>query len=122
MSLQTDLVNAGLPVVLPVTEGVTVLFTRPLTAPEEDVYESIVNPVLYRQRQATIAANAIPGWASWTQVEFETWCTNNLMTDAQIDAATLSAALKANIKANNAFVRNAGKMIIALRNHTRIIE
>jgi hypothetical protein len=37
------------------------------------------------------------------------------MTDAQIDGTSLSAALKANIKANNAFTRNAGMMLIALR-------
>lgn len=55
-------------------------------------------------------------WWTWTQAEFQTWYEANLMTDAQIDATTLSAALKTNLKANNAFVRNAGKLLIVARN------
>lgn len=58
---------------------------------------------------------SIPNWATWTQAEFQTWCDNNLMTDAQIDATSLSAALKTNLKAMNAFIRNSGKLQIALR-------
>jgi len=65
----------------------------------------------------TIARN-IPGWSTWSQAEFQNWCDSNLMTDAQIDASTLSAALKINLKSNNAFVRNAGKMVIAMRDQT----
>lgn len=55
-------------------------------------------------------------WWTWTLAEFQTWCDANLMTDAQIDATTLSAALKTNLKANNTFVRNAGKLLIVARN------
>jgi len=55
-------------------------------------------------------------WWTWTQAEFTTWCDNNLMTDAAIDATTLSASLKNNLKANNAFTRNAGKLLIVARN------
>jgi hypothetical protein len=74
-----------------------------------------IDTVLLRRESAKTVAKAIPTWSGWTQAQFQTWCDNNLMSDAAVDASTLSAALKTNIKANNAFTRNAGKMLIALR-------
>jgi hypothetical protein len=58
---------------------------------------------------------SLGNWWTWTITEFENWCSERLMTDAQIDATTLGLALKTNIKANNAFVRNAGKVLIVAR-------
>lgn len=54
-------------------------------------------------------------WWTWTFAEFDAWCVANLMTDAEVDATTLNAALKKNVKAINAFVRNGGKMLIVAR-------
>ncbi|HEX6035773.1 MAG TPA: hypothetical protein VFY83_15130 [Anaerolineales bacterium] len=127
MTLAERLEQAGLPFVSATEEGA--VDTAGLTVtPEQqraisDIILEHIDPagyaIMLRTRQrleaAKLTAKAIPGWATWTQREFATWCDNNLMADAAIDATTLSAALKANIKANNAFVRNAGKMLIAMR-------
>lgn len=67
-------------------------------------------------KQELIQGENLGSWWTWTQAEFTAWCDANLMTDGQIDATTLSAALKTNLKANNAFTRNAGKLLIIIRN------
>lgn len=54
-------------------------------------------------------------WWTWTQADFQNWCDSNLMTDAQIDATTLSTALKTNLKSNNLYIRNSGKLLIVAR-------
>lgn len=54
-------------------------------------------------------------WWTWTTSDFDVWCASNLMTDADIDATTLSVALKKNIKSINAFVRNGGKVLLVAR-------
>lgn len=96
------------------------------TRPDVAAVLATHDPLLWEQREQRVAARietskvsakAIPLWAALTQAEFDAWCDNNLMTDAQIDATTLSAALKANIKANNLFTRRAGKMLLALRDY-----
>lgn len=66
---------------------------------------------------AATGFESLPNWATWTISDFNTWCDANLMTDAQIDASTLSAALKTNLKANNAFTRNVGKAVLYLRDY-----
>jgi hypothetical protein len=92
------------------TSQIESLFSTPVTAAE--------NQALADFDAAGTGFDNLPGWGSWTVAEFNTWCTNNLMTDAQIDAsAGLSAALKENLKANNAFTRNGGKAIIYLRDY-----
>lgn len=118
---EQDLINAGLPLDRIDPDG-GVYFTRSLTTEENQLFLTFADPALARAMQARFEANEIPFWSIWTYEQLDTWCDNNLMTDAQIDALTLNANLKTNLKANNAFVRNAGKMLIALRNHTRIIE
>lgn len=71
----------------------------------------------YAAARAEIATGVNLGaWWTWTQAEFTAWCDSNLMTDAQIDATTLSTAIKTNLKANNTFTRNAGKLLIVARN------
>jgi hypothetical protein len=75
----------------------------------------ILDPSKGKASQGKLDIGEIPNWATWTQAQFATWCTNNLMTDAAVDASALSAALKTNVKAINDFVRNAGKLLIALR-------
>lgn len=66
-------------------------------------------------KSALEEAYSLGNWWTWTTAQFENWCNNNLMTDAAIDGTNLSAALKVNLKANNAFTRNAGKLLIAIR-------
>lgn len=133
--LYVEIKSAGLPIytispvalgssVGPVIQagGAWIEFTRALTGPETTTLNNLIaahDPVDYvvqRQEGAEAQAQAIPNWATWTEEQFLTWCTNNLMTDAQIDATTLSAALKTNLKSTNAFVRNAGRLLVALRN------
>jgi hypothetical protein len=92
------------------TTEIESLFSTPVTAAE--------NQALVKFGEAGTGFDNLPGWGSWTIDQFNTWCTNNLMTDAQIDATSgLSAALKTNIKANNTFTRNGGKAIIYLRDY-----
>ena len=116
MSLETDL-QAALPgLVVSAPDWNNVVFTRELTPAEWAIAEAVGDPVRRKAAQAKADIVALGNWATWTQADFDTWCTNNLMTDAAVDATTLSAALKTNIKANNAFTRNGGKMLIAIRN------
>lgn len=71
----------------------------------------------YNEGRARIADRVNLGsWWTWTQSDFSSWCDANLMTDAAIDALTLNASLKTNLKANNTFVRNAGSLLIVTRN------
>lgn len=112
------LVAAGLPVISATDDGFA-SFSRSLENGELRKYIQIVNPGEYtkliKQLAAKTIASGVPNWVTWTPEQLETWCNNNLMTDAAIDALSIPAALKTNVKANNAFTRNAGKMIIALR-------
>jgi hypothetical protein len=113
--------TAGLPVISASDDGAYSM-SRELSATELrallDIIEPAGIPGRNRQANAQGIAAAIPNWATWTQTQFQTWCDANLMSDAAIDATTLSAALKANIKANNAFTRNSGKLLIAIRDQT----
>jgi hypothetical protein len=103
-------------------DGVTVKSMVPGGTLEEwDTIFSITRPMFYRQYKSALDALNIPGWATMTQAEFVAWCDENLMTNAAIDALTLNADLKKNIKGINLFVRNGGKLLIALRNWTRIL-
>lgn len=74
--------------------------------------------IMQTLRNSTINVQNIPNWATWTPEQFQAWCDANLMTNTEIDEMSLNAALKKNLKANNAFTRNAGKMLIAVRNYT----
>lgn len=87
------------------------------TMPDEPTFPLTAGQLTQRTRKddAKTTAKNIPNWSTWSQVVFQTWCDDNLMTDAQINATSLSAELKTNLKANNAFTRNSGKLIIALR-------
>lgn len=121
MDYTQALKDAGLPVVSAITNAygkVVADFERELTATEWQKYLDVVDPSASRLSLAEGVALSIPGWAKWTQSQFSSWCDQNLMTDAQIDALTLNTALKTNLKTNNAFTRNAGKMLIALRDQT----
>ena len=121
MTLHTDLIAAGLPVSGTAVAGQTVLFTRTLTQREEQIYESIVNPIQYRQERARIDANSIPDWATWTQAQWTTWFNANL-ANGNVTAIANLADAKAMLTKQNAVINNLAKMVIALRNHTRIIE
>lgn len=110
--------NAGLPVKSAGedSEGVVgASFTRPLSDSEQLTCDTILDPDKAKKVQALIDAAGLGNWWTWTQVQFETWCNNNLMTDAAIDGLTLNATLKTNLKANNLFTRNAGKLLVAMR-------
>lgn len=112
-----DLINAGLPAVSTDgnNESAKTQFSRSLTLPEVMTYLGIADPTKYNKLQAVIEGANLGNWWTWTQTQFDAWCNANLMNDAAIDATTLSAALKTNIKANNAFNRNAGKLLIVAR-------
>ena len=112
-----DLINAGLPAVS--TDGndagANTQFSRELTPAEWQTYLTVADPDQANKVQALIAAANLGNWWTWTQANFDNWCDNNLMSDAAVDATTLSAALKTNIKALNLFARNAGKLLVAMR-------
>jgi hypothetical protein len=122
MSLNDDLINAGLPVSGIAIEGTTVLFTRGLTLQELDKYESIINPAGYREKKAKSIAKAIPNWATWTQQDWATYFGANL-SDTEIDAqvATISTLATAKTviaimwKRQNKILDSLAKMEIAMR-------
>lgn len=79
---------------------------------------------LIDQMEAEIAdlkTNVVQGarlgaWWTWTIAQFDDWCNTNLMSDSEIDAlASLPVRLRTNLKSNNAFVRNAGKLLVVAR-------
>lgn len=87
---------------------------------EADLLDCVVDlerlaRITERRTSAKAIAKSVPGWAVWSPAQFNAWCDANLMTDVQIDALTLNANLKTNLKANNAFTRNAGLMLITFR-------
>lgn len=112
-----DLTNAGLPVIE--TDGndaqAVTQFSRTLTPQEWQNYLAIADPDRAGKVQALADAAGLGNWWTWNKTQFTTWCDNNLMTDAAVDATSLTAALKTNIKANNLFTRNAGLLVIFLR-------
>ncbi len=134
MTLHNDLIAAGLPVSGTAIEGTTVLFTRELTAQEAQTYESIVNPAAYRQASARADANAIPNWANWTEAEAQSWGMTNIGQPLIDGRANLPASLTLAttrvvilqiitiLDAMWAMQWAMARMIIALRNHTRIIQ
>lgn len=121
MSLDSDLKAAGLPVQGTAIAGQTVLFTRTLTPQEEATYESIVNPIIYRQAQARAEATAIPNWATWTHAQWSAYFNSNL-ANGNVTAIANLADAKLMLAKQNAVIDALAKMVIALRNHTRIIE
>lgn len=60
--------------------------------------------------QAKVGMNALPGWATWTTNQAETWITTNLgdLTTAQQRAALITA------------IKAMAKAILYLRDHTQI--
>lgn len=121
MSLHTDLIAAGLPVAGTAVEGTTVLFTRPLTPQETQTYERIVNPLEYRRTTAHLDASNIPNWATWTQDDLATYIAANLSA-ANVTAVANLADAKVMLAKQNAVIAALAKMVIALRDYTRIIE
>lgn len=79
------------------------------------IEEQIENEYDQLKSEFTEGVN-LGAWWTWTQAEFQAWCDTNLMTDAQIDTTNLSAALKTNLKANNTYTRNSGRLLIVARN------
>lgn len=77
--------------------------------------EEVIAAELATVRAEILQGTNLGAWWNWTLDQFTAWCDLNLMSDAAIDALTLSAALKANLKANNTFTRNAGKLLIVTR-------
>lgn len=117
-----DLLNAGLPATrvyeIPNELGnmqTEAEFSRGLTPAENLTFLTFSNPDKAKKIQALVDAANLGNWWTWTQAQFNAWCDGNLMTDAAIDGLTLNAALKTNLKANNLFTRNAGKLLIAMR-------
>jgi hypothetical protein len=112
-----NLINAGLPATS--TDGNDIQaktqFSRELTPTEWQTYLTIADPDKAKKLQAILDAANLGNWWTWTQTQFSTWCDDNLMTNAAIDASALSAELKINVKAINLFVRNAGKLLVAMR-------
>lgn len=131
-TLHEKLITANLPVLGQAEEGVTVCWTRPLNEQEADVAESIINPAVYRRDHARVAANNIPNWATWTEAQVLAWFAANIDTPlaAPIPANPMSVqqirgtlvALVAIIDAQNTAQKAMARMIVALRDHTRIIE
>lgn len=121
MSLQDDLIAAGLPVSGTAVQGTTVLFTRPLTQQETLVYERIINPAEYRRAAARVDANAIPNWATWAQADWDTYFNANL-ANSNVTAIANLADAKVMLAKQNAVINALAKMVIAVRDHTRIIE
>jgi len=118
-----DLLNAGLPAIS--TDGnngsAATVFSRTLTQPEVQTYMSIANAPEYRKGLARIDAAAIPNWATWTQAQWTTYYQNNI-NGTQINAIANLADAKAVMLKMSAVIDAQAKMLIALRNYTRIIE
>lgn len=121
MSLHDDLTAAGLPVAGTAVEGLTVLFTRPLTMQEQSIYERIINPTAYRQAAARVKANAISNWATWSETDWEEFFNANL-GNGQVAAISNLADAKAMLVKQNTVINALARMVIALRDHTRITE
>lgn len=115
MSTLTDL-QAAFPGKIVTYTGAGYDFVPPCNAAELVAAYTIIDPEKGKAAQAKADVLGLGNWATLTQAEFATWCTNNLLTDAAIDALTLNAGLKTNIKAINLFVINGGKLLLALRN------
>ena len=120
-TLHEKLIAASLPVNGTAIEGQTVLFTRSLTGPEEVAYEMIVNPGRFKQIAARATAQAIPDWAAWTPEEWTTWRNANI-SSTQITAVANLADAKAIMQKMSTVIDNQAKMLIALRDHTRLTE
>lgn len=121
MSFHDDLIAAGLPVLGTAVQGTTVLFTRPLTPQEAQTYERIVNPAEYRRMAAHTDASNIPSWATWTQDDLAAYVAANLST-ANVAAISNLADAKTMIAKQNTVIGALAKMVLALRDYTRIIE
>ena len=123
MSKIQQMLDAGLPLIVEESDESLGRYSFAALSDEQSrIYVDIVNPptpqqlaARARKAEAFGFAKSIPNFATWTQAQFQVWCDGNLMTDAQIDASNISAALKTNIKANNQFTRNGIKFLIALR-------
>lgn len=96
--------------------GAGYLFVPDCDATERVTALMIIDAAKGQVAQSRLDILGLGQWATWTLADFETWCNDNLMLNAAIDALTLNADLKKNIKAINLFVRNGGKMLIAIRN------
>lgn len=86
-----------------------------MTTPTQEYFEKLELELQQARNEITQSEN-LGAWWTWTQTDFQEWCDANLMTNEQIDSTSLSNALKNNLKANNAFTRNAGKLLIIARN------
>ncbi len=114
-----DLTNAGLPAVS--TDGnnskASTQFSRELTPAEWQTYLSIADSDQAKKLQAVIDLGDVTNLLmTITQTDYDTWCNNNLMSDTAIDGLTsLSVVLRTNLKANNRFTRQGGKLLITAR-------
>lgn len=120
MSLHTDLIAAGLPVNGTAIEGVTVLFTRPLTPAELQTYEAIVNPTRQKKIDAKNVIQNIPNWTNWTQADWNNYYTNNLANGNVTGIANLAEA-KLLLAKQNTIINALAKTVIALRDAIDIL-
>lgn len=120
MATLQELQNAGLPATW-TDGGVNAAFSEPLTEQQNLLFLSMVNQQEYRRLQARIDANEIPNWATWTQAQWTTYYNSNI-GNGNIPAIGNLADAKAMLTKMAVVMDAQAKMIIALRNHTRIIE
>lgn len=120
MATLQELQNAGLPA-LTTDGGVNASFSRSLTESENLLFLSMVDQPRFRELQARIEANAIPNWATWTQPQWTTYFNANLANGHVTSISNLADAKLMLAKQNNV-IDALAKMVIALRNRTRIIE
>lgn len=116
MATLQELINAGLPA-LTTDGGVNASFSRELTAQENLIFLSIVNPEEYRKLQGRIDFGNLPNWATWTQAQWDSYFTTNL-ANGHVTAISNLAEAKLMLAKQNLVINNLAKAVIALRNRT----
>lgn len=96
-------------------------FDQSLTQQEWDIVEAIIAPAKYRKRKARTDATNIPNWSTWTPAQWATYRDANVSA-AQVNAITSLAEAKAFLLKLVPVVDAQAKMIIALRDHSEIVE
>lgn len=114
-----NLIDAGLPALT--CDGLDATWSRDLTAQEWAKVFDIFHPEIRRKRDSITLAKAIPNWATWTPTDWATYRDANVSA-TQVNAIGNLAEAKAMLLKISAIMDAQAKMIIALRDHTGIVD
>lgn len=110
LSYDVDLASEAPSSVEPQIDTIAAAHTTDLTS-EQDAETRMIAAF----ESAKTSAAAIPNWASWTQVDFQTWYNANI-SPTQINAVTSLAEAKPILLKQSAAIEALAKMVIAMRN------